>query len=193
MTDLLPPRLADAVALAVELHGRDARKHSSVPVLAHLFNVCAIVQQDGGSEDEAIAALLHDALEDKPELVDAEAIGARFGEHVRRMVVVATDTPPDWRGGPKPPWRVRKEGYVARVANEPAELLRPTIADKIDNVRAILADHRRIGDAVFDKFKAGKADTLWYYAACHGAYVQAGGSPALLAELRKLLDELRKL
>ena len=103
MPDKLTDRFADALQYTFELFGRDARKSSTVPVLAHLINVCAIVQQDGGSEDEAIAALLHDTLEDKPGEVTEEEISARFGENVARMVRIATDTVPEWIGGVKPP------------------------------------------------------------------------------------------
>ena len=84
MPETLSSRLADALSYAYQLHGRDARKSSPVPVMAHLLNVCAIVQRDGGSEDEAIAALLHDALEDKPEQTNEEKILARFGANVAR-------------------------------------------------------------------------------------------------------------
>jgi len=193
MTDTLSPRFYRALSLAFELHGRDRRKGSSVPVLAHLLSVCAIVQQDGGSEDEAIAALLHDSLEDKPELVDEQLLRKRFGANVLHLVQVATDTPPGWKGGVKPPWRERKQAYIDRIATEPASSLRPTVADKIDNVRAILADLQRVGDELWKIFKAGKADQLGYYSSCYRAYVKAGASPRLLAQLRSLLEELARV
>jgi (p)ppGpp synthase/HD superfamily hydrolase len=192
MPDILSARLYEALHYAFTLHGRDSRQGSPVPVMAHLINVCAIVQQDGGSEDEAIAALLHDALEDKPEETSEDVIRVRFGENVVRMVRIASDTPPGWTGGPKPPWRPRKQGYLDRAATEPPELLRPTVADKIDNVRAILADHRRIGDEIWARFKAGKEEQLWYYASCYRAYEKAGASPTLLSDLRLLVEDLAR-
>jgi (p)ppGpp synthase/HD superfamily hydrolase len=160
--------------------------------MAHLISACAIVQQDGGSEDEAIAALLHDALEEKPTETGEEVIRERFGENVVRMVRIATDTPPDWSGGPKPPWRQWKQGYLDRAATEPPELLRSTVADKIDNVRAILADHRRVGDEIWARFKAGKEEQLWYYASCYRAYEKPGASPTLLSDLRLLIENLAR-
>lgn len=190
MPDNLTPRLYEALSYTFELFGRDSRKGSSVPVMAHLLSVCALVQQDGGSEDEAIAGLLHDALEDKPDETSEDEIRQRFGEDVARMVRTATDTPREWVGGPKPAWKQRKQGYIDRVATEAPALLRPTVADKIDNVRAILADQRRIGDDFWARFKAGKEEQLWYYSACFQAYEKAGASPELLKQLKVLVGEL---
>lgn len=187
----LPPRLQQALDLAFTLHGRDARKQSPVPVLAHLLGVCAIVQHDGGSEDEAIAALLHDVLEDKGDRITITEIEERFGRRVATLIATSTDTPPGFAGGEKPPWRRRKEDYLqhARLAN-PA-LLRVTIADKIDNLRASLADYYRLGDRFWERFHAGKAEQLWYYRAALEAYVAAGYPDGrLLRELARLVNEL---
>jgi (p)ppGpp synthase/HD superfamily hydrolase len=193
MPDILTPRLYEALRYTFELFGRDTRKGSTVPVMAHLLSVCAIVQQDGGSEDEAIAALLHDALEDKPGEASEDNIREQFGVSVARMVRIATDTPPEWFGGPKPAWKKRKQDYIGRVAKEPSDLLRPTVADKIDNVRAILADHQRIGDELWTRFKAGKEDQQWYYSSCCDAYEMAGASPELVRQLRVLVNELDRI
>jgi (p)ppGpp synthase/HD superfamily hydrolase len=193
MPDLISPRLADAIQLIVELHGRDSRKQSPVPVLAHLFAVCALVQQDGGDEDEAIAALLHDSLEDKPELISATAIESRFGSRVLQIVRVSTDTPEDYAGGEKPPWRKRKEDYLAHVRRTDPALLRVTVADKVDNVRALLADHARLGESLWSRFNAPKADQLWYYRSAAQAYRDAGFRGPLLIELERLLELLPRL
>lgn len=190
MPDILTPRLYDALSYTFQLFGRDSRKGSSVPVIAHLLSVCALVQQDGGSEDEAIAGLLHDALEDKPHETSEDEIRRRFGDDVARMVRIATDTPREWVGGPKPDWKQRKKGYIDRVVTEDPALLRPTVADKIDNVRAILAEQRWIGDRFWARFKAGKEEQLWYYSACCAAYEKAGASPGLLKQLKVLVGEL---
>jgi (p)ppGpp synthase/HD superfamily hydrolase len=159
--------------------------------MAHLLSVCAIAQADGGSEDEAVAALLHDSLEDKPTETSEQMLRDRFGERVVQLVRIATDTPADWDGStPKPPWRARKEAYIAHIAEVPGNLLRPIVADKIDNVRALLVDYRRIGDRLWDRFKAGKEDQLWYYRACCQAYEKSGASPTLVSDLRTLVDQL---
>src|SRR5512138_2784095 len=111
----LTSRFRDALNLAFELHGHGARKASPIPTLAHLLGVCALVQQNGGDEDEAIAALLHDALEDEPEHISREEIQRGFGERVLSIIDVCTDTPRTYKGGDKPPWRERKEAYIAHA------------------------------------------------------------------------------
>ena len=163
-----------------------------MPVLAHLLGVCALVQQDGGDEDEAIAALLHDALEDKPDLLSAAAIEERFGSRVLQIVRVSTDTPEDYAGGEKPPWRRRKEAYLAHVRLTDPALLRVTVADKVDNIRALLADHARVGETLWSRFNAPKADQLWYYLSAAQAYRDAGFTGPLLTELERLVGLLEK-
>jgi len=186
----LSPRLQGALDYAIQLHGRDTRKRSGVPVLAHLLGVCALVLQDGGDEDEAIAALLHDSLEDKPEDVTAALLEERFGARVRALVQLASDTPSDYSGGPKPPWRERKEWYLAHVRQASPADLQVTVADKVDNVRALLADYRRVGESLWRRFNAGKADQLWFYQSALAAYKTAGFTGPLLEELDDLVGRL---
>ena len=190
--DLLSSRLCDAIELVVQLHGRDSRKQSPVPVIAHLLGVCALVQHDGGDEDEAIAALLHDALEDKPHLLSAEVIEERFGNRVLQLVRVSTDTPADYAGGDKPPWKLRKEAYLAHVRQLDSTLLRVTVADKVDNVRALLADHARLGEALWSRFNAPREDQVWYYRSAAQAYREAGFNGPLLTELERLVELLQR-
>jgi (p)ppGpp synthase/HD superfamily hydrolase len=189
----LSPRMYEALEQAFKLHGRDVRKSSQVPYLAHLLHVCALVLQDGGAEDEAVAALLHDALEDKPEKINRNKIRRRFGEKVLELVQICTDTPENYKGGTKPPWRERKDAYLKRVSSEPPNLLRVTIADKIDNARAILVDHRRFGDELWNRFNAGKKEVQWYYDASVKAYRKAGVTGPLLKELKQLVGEINRL
>jgi (p)ppGpp synthase/HD superfamily hydrolase len=188
----LTPLLYDALELAFRLHGHDARKKSNVPVMAHLLSVCALVQLAGGSEEEAMAALLHDAREDKPKELSREQISQQFGEKVLNIIEISSDTPPDYAGGPKLPWRIRKEAYIEHIYKTDPALLRVTVADKIDNVRAILADLRSLGNEVWEKFNAGKEDQLWYYTSCVKAFDAAGFKGPLLEELRKLVAQLIK-
>jgi (p)ppGpp synthase/HD superfamily hydrolase len=189
----LTPRLYDALDLAFRLHGHAARKGRNIPVMGHLLGVCALVQQDGGSEDEAIAALLHDALEDAPEQVTRGQIEHRFGAHVLRLIEVCTDTPRDYTGGPKPAWADRKNAYLAHARLTDPALLRVSIADKVDNVRSLIADYKRDGDKIWPRFHAGKTEQLWYYRNCIAAYSSAGFKGPLLDELRSLVDELGRL
>jgi (p)ppGpp synthase/HD superfamily hydrolase len=188
--DPLPTRLYEAQLLAFNLHGRDARKCSTVPMLSHMLSVCAMVLQDGGTEDEGIAALLHDALEDKPEEISANEIEELFGKKVLVIIEISSDTPKGFAGGPKPPWRERKDAYLKHVINADPTLLRVTIADKVDNARAIPADHRRIGEKVWERFNAGKEDQLWYYQSALTAYRSAGFTSPLLNDLDELVSKL---
>lgn len=187
----ISPRLYEALQFTFKLHGRDARKESNIPYMAHLLSVCAMVQQDGGDEDEAIAALLHDALEDKPEETNRDEITKLFGERVVTFIEVSIDTPADYQGGVKPPWRERKEAYLAHVRLTDPALLRVTIADKVDNARATLVDYQRLGEDFWKRFNAGKEDQLWYYESCVLAYEAAGCQGPLLEELRRLVTLIR--
>jgi len=186
----ITPDLYKALKLAFKLHGHDARKESNVPYIAHLLAVCALVQLDGGGEEEAIAALLHDTLEDKPEEINCKKIRHYFGKVVLRIIRVSTDTPSDYTGGQKPPWKERKEAYLEHIRQTDPSLLRVTIADKIDNARAIIADHQRLGDKVWERFNAGKDDQIWYYKSCVDAFDATGCSGPMLEELRRLVNQL---
>lgn len=191
--NILSEKTFSALELAIQLHGRDARKGSNIPYLAHPLSVCAMVELDGGDEHEAIAALLHDVLEDKADQIDSEKIHRLFGRRVLKIIACSIDVPLDYRGGPKPPWKERKIAYLEHARKSDPSLLRVTIADKIDNSRAILADYKRIGDRVWKKFNAGKDEQLWYYRACFNAYQKAGCEGPLMDELGRLVDEMEKL
>jgi len=190
---MLSSRFENAVSFAARVHASDLRKGSEVPYLAHLLATCALVLLDGGDEDEAIAALLHDALEDHPETVTREDIRVRFGDRVLDIVVACTDTPPDYSGGRKPPWKARKEQYLERVRTSAPGTLRVSLADKVDNARAILADYRAIGPSVWERFSAGETEQLWYYESLVGAYRTAGVRSDLLGELTRVVGEIARL
>ena len=111
------------------------------------------------AEDEAIAALLHDALEDHATEISREDIAKRFGAEVLAIVEACTDTPIDYQGGSKPDWRKRKTAYLEHLRKARPEKLRVALADKLDNVRSILADYRHIGDTLWTRFNAGKQDS----------------------------------
>lgn len=192
-TSQITPRLYEAMQLTFELFGHDSRKSTSVPVMVHLLSVCGLVQNDGGDEDEAIAALLHDTLEDKPDKITRDEILERFGPRVLEIVEISTDTPVDYRGGPKPPWKGRKQFYLDRVRRTNPELLRVTVADKIDNIRSILANHKWVGDEVWKRFNASQTDIKWYYLEAVRAYEEAGYRGPLLNELRGLVELFQKL
>jgi (p)ppGpp synthase/HD superfamily hydrolase len=172
LTRPLGPRFSEALVLAADIHRHQSRKGSQIPYIAHVIGVASLALEYRADEDEAIAALLHDAIEDAPPVLGAAAvrqwIKLKFGERVLEIVEGCTDTDQN----PKPPWKVRKEQYVARIANESSSVLVVSIADKIHNVRALQRDYRGVGDDLWTRFnpEAGKAGTLGYYRGLATAY-----------------------
>ena len=177
----LTDRFDVALRYAHEAHASQTRKGTGAPYLGHLMGVASIVLDDGGSEDEAIAALLHDAAEDqggRPRLAD---IRLRFGDAVARIVEDCTDS---WET-PKPPWAERKMAYVEHARTLPPSSLRVSAADKVHNSYAILRDLRNIGEAVWERFNASADDVIAYYQGLVRAYREAGGG--------RLVDELERI
>jgi len=185
----LSERFADALVYATRLHAGQARKGSGVPYIAHLLGVTALVLEYGGDEDTAIAALLHDAVEDQGGAATRAAIAARFGEPVAAIVEGCSDTDVV----PKPPWQARKEAYIAHVAGAPPPVLLVSASDKLHNARSLLADYRQVGETLWDRFTGSRAGTLWYYRALVTAYRQTAAPPALVDELDRTVTELERL
>ncbi len=158
---MLSHRYDDALVFAAKAHRTQTRKASQIPYIAHLLSVSALVIEQGGSEDCAIAALLHDAVEDQGGLGMADRIEAAFGPIVRRIVMECSDREDDC----DTPWQVRKDRYIAHITDKSPEAILVTTADKLHNATAILNDLRQMGPAVFDRFTAGRDGTLWYYRA----------------------------
>jgi len=185
---LLGDKFKEAFELAADLHQRHVRKGTAVPYVSHLMSVAALVLEDGGDEEEAIAALLHDALEDCGDQIGGDDIEARFGPRVRSLVEACTDTPPDFEGGEKPAWKERKRRYLEGVAQGHGN--RVSLADKLHNARSILRDHRADPNGIWDRFSAEKEDTLWYYRELVRAYREAGASGYLIDELDRVVRKL---
>ena len=190
---LLTTQFQEGLALAMRAHARDVRKGTSIPYLAHLLGVCALILADGGDEDEAIAGLLHDTLEDHPDSVSRTQLQELFGGRVLRLVESCTDTPPDYRGGPKSAWGERKRRYLEHLRHARPDELRVSLADKVDNARAILADYRAMGDALWTRFSVGQEHQLWYYGALVDAFRGANPPGRLLGQLEAHVAELRSL
>jgi GTP pyrophosphokinase len=187
-------RFRDALVWAAELHEDQARKGGGIPYVAHLLGVASIVLEHGGSEDQAIAALLHDALEDQAHKMPAGEIRARFGEQVQRIVEACSDGSPEEQRDRDPVrWRARKEKYIAEIAHKPKDALIVSMADKLYNARAILEDYRDMGDALWGRFTAGRDGNLWYYDAMLDAFEARGGHSRLWGELRRTVSELKNL
>lgn len=184
---LLTTRFDDALHYAADLHRRQTRKGTRVPYISHLLAVTSLVLEDGGDEDQAIAALLHDAVEDQGGMDTLEEIRQRFGERVARIVLACSDS----FITPKPPWRERKEKYLAHLADAPADVLRVSLADKVHNARSILGDLRQNGQAVWGRFNGGRAGTLWYYQELARIFQQVRPSP-LASELNRVVSEMER-
>lgn len=192
MTDPIEPWLSErfeqALSYASQLHRRQTRKASQVPYIAHLMSVAALVIEDGGSEDEAIAALLHDAVEDQGGQKTLDYIKKTFGEAVAQIVEACTDAYVQ----PKPPWEERKRQHIAHMQQASPSVQRVVLADKVHNARAIVRDLRLKGPEALDVFRGGHEGTLWYYRSMLEV-LAATPSAYLLDELRRLVDEMEAL
>jgi (p)ppGpp synthase/HD superfamily hydrolase len=167
--DSATQRFRAALIYAAELHKDQMRKGTTVPYISHLLAVSALVLEDGGSKDEAIAALLHDGPEDQGGEATLETIREKFGPLVAEIVEACSDA----FEKPKPAWRPRKERHVAKLAElargegaldhaRPGQLVRVVLADKLSNLRSIREDFLVMGERSWSRFNGGRYDTLWY-------------------------------
>ena len=181
-------KFQEALVYAALAHAGQLRKGTRIPYLSHLLAVTSIALDNGATDDEAIAALLHDTVEDaggKPRLADIEA---RFGKAIASIVAGCTDADVI----PKPPWRARKTAYVAHVRQGPISVKLVAAADKLHNARAILADYRALGDTLWSRFNGGKNGTLWYHRAMVGTLSEPRLRP-LAHDLDATVTELERL
>jgi (p)ppGpp synthase/HD superfamily hydrolase len=181
-------RFEEALVYAYRLHANQIRKGTNIPYISHLLAVTSIVIENGGTEDEAIAALLHDAVEDQGGSKTREQIRRRFGNNVAAIVDGCTDTDQI----PKPPWRERKERYIEHLQHAPASVRLISLADKIHNARSILNDYQINGDEVWTRFKGGKEGSLWYYRELVEAFMKHGATP-MVEELDRVVTEIERL
>jgi GTP pyrophosphokinase len=164
-------RFADAVGYALRVHAGQRRKGTRIPYVSHPIAVASIALEHGASEDEAIAALLHDAIEDSRQPLRTKAeIRRRFGAVVAEIVEGCSDSETQ----PKPLWRARKDRYLAHLRKASPSIRLVSASDKLHNARAILGDYREVGEALWDRFTAKKDGTLWYYRALADTFRQTG-------------------
>jgi (p)ppGpp synthase/HD superfamily hydrolase len=175
-----------ALLYASRLHRDQLRKGTSTPYITHLLAVASIVGENGGSEDEVVAALLHDAPEDRGGEATLQEIRDQFGDGVTEIVDGCTDT----YETPKPPWRGRKERYLAHLAGASGSVRLVSSADKLHNARTVLSDYRLLGEDLWTRFNGKKEGTLWYYRAVVDAL--QGDSP-IVEELDRVVTELETL
>ena len=187
----LGKRFDRALAYAARMHREQARKASPVPYLSHLLGVASLVLEYGGDQNQAIAALLHDTIEDCPG-DQARQIKRRFGKDVLAMVRACSDS--DAGGGDKAPWRARKQAYLDHLGGLPAghRALLVSACDKLHNARSIRADLRQVGLPLWDRFSAPAPDQLWYYRSLVARFSRNLGGP-VVDELRRTVDDIARL
>jgi len=189
MSDPLSPRFSEALVYAARAHAGQTRKGTSIPYIAHCLAVAALALEAGGDDETAIAALLHDVVEDcggPPRLMEIREL---FGETVARIVAECSDTDQT----PKPPWKARKQAWLDAFPRSSLSAQLVATCDKLHNARSILADLRTVGDAIWSRFSGGRDGTLWYYASfvalCRRTELPAG----LIDELERVVAELQDL
>ncbi len=185
----LTARFERALTFAAQLHADQVRKGTNIPYIAHLLGVASLVLEYGGGEDEAIAALLHDAVEDQGGPATRARIHALFGETVVDIVDGCTDTDET----PKPPWRVRKEAYLAHLRTASPAVLLVSAADKLYNATSILRAYREVGEDIWARFSAGRGEQLWYYRALVVTFHVMSAPAAIIDELDVVVTELEAL
>jgi (p)ppGpp synthase/HD superfamily hydrolase len=178
-------RFLRAFRYAAEKHAGQTRKASTTPYIAHLMGVASLVLEFGGNEDLAIAALLHDVVEDCGGAPMLKEVRRRFGSRVAKIVDGCTDSDTD----PKPPWRERKERYIQHLQSADAETRLVSAADKLNNVRSILSDYREVGESIWVRFSGGREGTLWYYRALLEEFLRSKPN-RLIRELELAVREL---
>jgi len=188
MAAVLTERFYTALDYAARLHAAQTRKGSGVPYVSHLLAVAGLVLDHGGDEDEAIAALLHDAVEDQGGAATAAEIRRRFGDRVADIVEGCSDTDVT----PKPPWRARKEAYLAHLRAASPSVLLVSAADKLHNARSMLHEYRNTGEEVWARFNGGREGTLWYFREVIAA-LRAAGDNAIVGDLEGIVNELESL
>lgn len=182
---LLSERFEEALGFAAKLHVRQIRKGSGIPYISHLLSVAALVMEDHGSEDEVIAALLHDAVEDQGGFETREKILQKFGPEVCALVDAVTDS----EGSPKPPWQERKERLLRQMENASEGAMRICTADKLHNVRTLVADVKRRGDEAWEPFQKDRDENVWFFTAFVETIKKRFSSP-MLDELQSLIEQL---
>ncbi len=184
----LTPRFVEAFVYAADKHAGQTRKASGVPYIGHLLSVAGLVIEADGTETQAIAALLHDAAEDQGGPPTLAEIGQKFGADVASIVEECSDT----LETPKPPWRERKERYIRHLREASDDAVLVSLADKLDNARAILRDFRAEGNNVWQRFNAkDPRQQLWYYRSLLEIFSQRTDN-WMVGELREVIAALEQ-
>lgn len=189
-------KIALAFDFAAREHQHQIRKSTDIPYISHLMSVSALVFENGGNEDQAIAGLLHDVIEDaEPSSIIPEIrseIDRLFGSKVLEIVEACTDGEPD-ETGLKPPWKPRKEAYILSLESKSDEVLLVSCCDKLHNARAILSDLKSVGISVFDRFTPSKEETIWYYTSLSSLFLNKLKNKNGETAARELVDTVAEI
>lgn len=189
-TPKLTGQFSKALVYAELKHHNQVRKGGDIPYIGHLLTVAGLVINDGGSETQAIAALLHDAVEDQGGPATLEEIKNNFGDDAARIVSECSDTDEE----PKPPWRERKQAYIDHLAEVGDDTLLVSVADKLDNARSMLRDYHEHGPKLWERFtRKNPQDHLWYYGELLYSYRKRGLDSWMVDELDRVVKELKRL
>jgi (p)ppGpp synthase/HD superfamily hydrolase len=189
-TPKMTGQFSKALVYAELKHHNQVRKGGDIPYVGHLLTVAGLVINDGGTEAQAIAALLHDAVEDAGGPETLNEIRANFGEDVARIVQECSDTDET----PKPPWRERKQRYINHLARVGDDTILVSVADKLDNARSMLRDYHTHGPSLWQRFTVkDPQDHLWYYGELLKAYRGRGCTSWMVDELGRVVDKLKRL
>lgn len=196
---MLGEKFDEALKLASKLHRDQYRKGTEdrVPYLSHLMAVAGIVLEANAYhqvekiEDIAIAALLHDVIEDQGAKINLEQIRERFGDTVHDIVLDCSDAIIEREGQEKEDWRPRKEAYIAKIKQKPPATILVSCADKLHNARSIMFDHAHAGDDVWERFTPTKEDTLWYYEELSKAFREAWPKNPLQPDFEAVVGRMR--
>lgn len=189
MTNYAIDRITEAQNYAASLHSNQTRKSTGIPYITHLWTVAATVAEFGGTEEQFIAALLHDAAEDQGGEATLEDIRKRFGDDVAQMVAGCSDT----FETPKPAWKQRKETYLSHLREASDSVVLISCCDKLHNSRSIVRDLRTVGNAVWDRFTGGRDGSLWYYKSLLRIYKDRMLPTPLVLELEQCVEEMHAL
>ncbi len=189
-TPKLTGQFSKALVYAELKHHNQVRKGGNIPYFGHLLSVASLVINDNGSEDQAIAAVLHDCVEDAGGALTLDEIRKNFGDGVATIVDECSDTDVE----PKPPWRERKTAYIEHLAQVGTDTLLVSVADKLDNARSMLRDYHEHGSKLWERFTVkDPRDHLWYYGGLLEAYRKRGLDSWMVDELGRVVDELKRL
>ena len=185
---MLTARFEEALLYATRLHATQTRKASDIPYVSHLMTVASLTLEYGGNEDEAIAALLHDAVEDQGGDETRLEILERFGPAITYIVDGCTDADTF----PKPPWRPRKEAFITSLRASSDSVRLVVACDKLHNARAMVKDYRVCGEALWSRFSGGREGMLWYYRTI-GDFLHSERTAPVVEELDRVVTELESL